>query len=299
MALEFLEGRTLREVLIEHKSFAWEDAVGVAVQITSALAAAHRQEPAIVHRDLKPENVMVMDDGSVKVMDFGIAKVLQALSKTTTHSVGTLQYMSPEQIDASGVDERTDLYCLGLVLYEMLSGRPPFESASPRELLNLQCTEPPPPLPEEVRQGLPRGVEQLVFELLEKSPDERPASAADVLHDLTPFAPATVSPPKAGTSKTRSQNLTSPMSIRRSLEHAPTEQPRETSDGEDSAAPVRKDTIALVEGASQPKEISWRAAVALIVGLSLLAGLITYIVRVNSGGAETVPQASVEKFGAR
>src|SRR4029079_2473574 len=104
------------------------------------LAAAHRQEPPIVHRDLKPENVMILDDGSVKVMDFGIAKVLEALSKNTTHSVGTLQYMSPEQIDATGVDARSDLYCLGLVLYEMLLGQAPSVSASPRALLHLRCT---------------------------------------------------------------------------------------------------------------------------------------------------------------
>ena len=128
-------------------------------------------------------------------MDFGIAKVLQALSRTTTHSVGTLQYMSPEQIDAAAIDGRSDLYCLGLILYEMLSGRPPFESASPRELLNLQCTQPPPPLPDEVRRGLPRGVERLLFELLEKAPDDRPATAGDVLHELEPFAPAGVEAP--------------------------------------------------------------------------------------------------------
>ena len=110
MALEFLEGRTLREVLLERRSLPWPEAVGVARQIASALAAAHHQTPPIVHRDLKPENVMLLADGTVKVMDFGIAKVLEALSTTTTHSVGTLQYMSPEQIDAAGIDARSDLY---------------------------------------------------------------------------------------------------------------------------------------------------------------------------------------------
>ena len=145
MALEYLEGKTLRAYLNERGPLPWEEAVDVAVQIASALSAAHRQEPPIVHRDLKPENVMVLDDGGIKVMDFGIAKVLMALSKTTTHSVGTLQYMSPEQIDATTVDARSDLYCLGLVLYEMLAGKAPFESASPRELLNLQCTAARPP----------------------------------------------------------------------------------------------------------------------------------------------------------
>src|SRR5205085_2041347 len=113
--------------------------------------------------------IMILPDGSVKVMDFGIAKVLEAASAMTTHSAGTLQYMSPEQIDAARVDGRSDLYCLGLVLYEMLAGAGPFQSASPRELLNMQCTAEPPPLPSSVRAQLPKGIERLLGELLQKS----------------------------------------------------------------------------------------------------------------------------------
>src|SRR5689334_20876213 len=173
MALEFLSGRTLREMLATRGRLPWQEAVGIAAQITSALGAAHRQQPPIVHRDLKPENVIVLPDGHVKVMDFGIAKVLQELSKTTTHSVGTLQYMSPEQIDAASIDARSDLYTLGLCLYEMISGRAPFESASPRELLNMQCTLAPPPWPDDVKSVVPRGIERLVMQLLEKRPDAR------------------------------------------------------------------------------------------------------------------------------
>ncbi|MBC8074121.1 MAG: serine/threonine protein kinase, partial [Deltaproteobacteria bacterium] len=187
MALEFLSGYTLRELLGTRVRLPWSEVVAIAAQIASALGAAHRQNPPIVHRDLKPENVIVLQGGAVKVMDFGIAKVMEALSKTTTHSVGTLQYMSPEQIDATGIDARSDLYSLGLCMYEMLSGKAPFESASPRELLNLQCTMTPPPLPEEVRAGLPRGIERLVMQLLEKRPEARPADADAVLAVLEDF----------------------------------------------------------------------------------------------------------------
>src|SRR5262245_25386185 len=158
MALELLEGRTLREVLSRGGALDWVRAVGLVQQMARALSAAHDHEPVIVHRDLKPENVMVAEDGSIKVMDFGVAKMLAALGNASTHSVGTLAYMSPEQIDAGPVDARSDLYALGLVFYELLAGRPPFQSSSPRELLNLQCTAAPPPLPESVRRGLPRGV---------------------------------------------------------------------------------------------------------------------------------------------
>ena len=87
-----------------------------------------------MHRDLKPENVMIQPGDGLKVMDFGIAKVLAAAHATNTQSIGTLQYMSPEQIDAKTIDPRSDLYSLGLIFYEMLAGAPPFHSASPREL---------------------------------------------------------------------------------------------------------------------------------------------------------------------
>jgi serine/threonine-protein kinase len=280
----------------------------------------------VVHRDIKPANMMVEPDGTVKVMDFGIAKVLQALSKTTTHSVGTLQYMSPEQIDAAAIDGRSDLYCLGLILYEMLSGRPPFESPSPRELLNLQCTQPPPPLPEEVRRGLPRGVERLLFELLEKAPDDRPATAGDVLHELEPFAPAGTSLAPARTrpvAKTLPSQAAStpapvesaPPSAARSGDtaHSANGKPavsahktpaseRKAPASERKAAPAERrapaanDTIALLDRATSEREVSPRKAVLVIVALSLLAGVVSYFVRARSGPDDLrqSPSASVE-----
>src|SRR5580698_969540 len=100
MVLEMLDGRTLRAVLNAEGRLPWGEAVRVVGAVAAGLAAAHGQEPPIIHRDLKPENIMVVEGGAVKVMDFGIAKVIQALDQTNTQSVGTLQYMSPEQIDA-------------------------------------------------------------------------------------------------------------------------------------------------------------------------------------------------------
>ncbi len=306
MALEFLDGQTLRQRLLEAGTLRWDEAVDVATQVASALDVAHRQEPSVIHRDLKPENIMILEDGTVKVMDFGIAKVLQALSKTTTHSVGTLQYMSPEQIDATGVDGRSDLYCLGLILYEMLQGNAPFESASPRELLNKQCTEEPPPFSDEARQGLPRGIEKLVFELLEKTPDDRPSSARDVLHDLEPFASAGGAPLSRKTGPTRrAKGITTP------IETAPTEKidpgdaparqdtekgrSRDPSRAERLARGAGKapDTIALIESASEPMQVSARHALVLVAVLSALAAIVTYVVRVNStpDPAQAVPTA--------
>jgi len=279
MALEYLEGRTLRDYLNEHGALPWDEAVDIVVQIASALAAAHRQDPPIVHRDLKPENVMILDDGSVKVMDFGIAKVLEALSKATTHSIGTLQYMSPEQIDAAGVDSRSDLYCLGLVFYEMLAGKPPFESSSPRELLNLQCTAAPPPLPDDARRSLPKGVERLLLELLEKRPDDRPGSAADVLHELEPFAPA-----EAGSKMKPRSDEASPAASSKPASKPSEPKPEKAPKPEPKKKPERErsDTIALVEKAAAPREVPARAGLIVVVLLSVIAALVTYIVRVST-----------------
>jgi serine/threonine-protein kinase len=187
--LEYLDGVTLRQLLGERRRLSWEQASHVVLQVAKALVAAHGQSPPVIHRDLKPENIMVLEGGDVKVMDFGIAKLLQELNQTNTQSVGTLQYMSPEQIDAQTIDERSDLYCLGLVFYELLSGHPPFQSASPRTLLNMQCTEAPPPLDDDVRIGLAKGIEKLLFQLLTKDPSARPDSAAAVVEHLEMFVP--------------------------------------------------------------------------------------------------------------
>jgi serine/threonine protein kinase len=260
MALEFLEGRTLRELIVSRGRLPWPEAVGIIAQIAAALQAAHAQSPAIIHRDLKPENVIVLPDGMrVKVTDFGIAKVLEAMARSTTHSVGTLQYMSPEQIDAAPLDARADLYALGLVFYELLCGRPPFESASPRELLNMHCTATPPAMPDDVRATVPKGIERLVYALLRKRPDERPSSAADVLAQLEPFAVADLSV------RTEVPGVTQPAPI------ATAKRPVETQRS--------ADTIALIERAAAPRNLPTPLAVVLIVVLSLVAGGITYGVR--------------------
>ena len=259
MALEFLEGKTLREVLAERGRLPWAEAVGLVEQIAAGLQAAHGQEPAIIHRDLKPENVIVLPDGKLKVTDFGIAKVLEALSRTTTHSVGTLQYMSPEQIDAADVDARADLYALGLMFYELLCGRPPFESASPRELLNMHCTVEPPALPDDVRAGLPKGIERLVFSLLRKRADERPSSAAEVIASLEPFS---VADGAVRTEVPRAITEKAPATARRPVE-----------------TQKSADTIALIERASAARQIPTPLAVVFIVVLSVLAGGVTYGVR--------------------
>ena len=313
MVLELLDGRTLRQVLTESSRLPWSEAVRIVAAIAGALAAAHGQEPPIIHRDLKPENIMVLEGGAVKVMDFGIAKVIEALNQTNTQSVGTLQYMSPEQIDAHTIDHRSDLYCLGLIFYEIIAGVPPFQSASPRQLLNLQCTAEPPPLPDEVRGGLPRGVEQLLFQLLEKAPEDRPYLAQDVIERLEPFQTAALAGRTSGSGRTSGATVTSQrtparvssspaVSVKKESEKAPAvsaargEERTPAARAEAPKPVTRADTIALVDQMDKPREVPTKVAVALVVGLSLLAGIAAYVVRSTSAPADVPsggPTASV------
>ncbi|MBV1858542.1 MAG: protein kinase [Nannocystaceae bacterium] len=183
MVLELLRGETLGRTLKRFGRLAWTDAVVITRGILSGLAAAHGQQPPVVHRDLKPANVMLTEEGIVKVMDFGIAKIVEGETSGTA-DVGTLQYMPPEQIDGGAIDARADLYATGLVLYEMLAGAPPFRSNSTRELLQAQCTAPVPPLPSEVANAVPQDLVAIMLLLLAKAPAERPGSAAAALRML-------------------------------------------------------------------------------------------------------------------
>jgi serine/threonine-protein kinase len=293
MALEYLEGRTLREALVDEGRLPWPVAVRIVVAVGEGLAAAHGYATPIVHRDLKPENVMLVDGASpaspergqylgfdaVKVMDFGVAKVLAAAQATNTQSVGTLQYMSPEQIDARTIDARSDLYALGLLLYECLAGAPPFRSASARELLNLQCTAAAPELPDEVRATLPAGVEQVLFQMLEKSPDDRPADANEVLARLAPFASAGARAPRSASSGSR------PRSASGDEGRSSAAPARETGDTLVSrpapAVPRRADTVDLVERATQPREMATWVALSLILLLSVVSALTVYVLRLR------------------
>jgi serine/threonine protein kinase len=305
MALEFLEGETLRERLAARGRLTWTEAVAIAAQVSAALGAAHGQEPPIIHRDLKPENLMLTGE-RVVVMDFGIAKVLQAMRRSTTHSVGTLQYMSPEQIDAGELDHRADIYCLGLILYEMLAGRPPFQSESPRELLNQQCTAAPPPLPDDVRGQLPRGVERVLLRMLEKAPAARPGSAQEVIAALDPFVTADAGAAAASMSMASSMSMAAgstslpaassmrvPPASGSLLAPSPVGAPSaRATGGAMPAVAARLDTIALVERAGAPRQVSPRAGIAVALGLSLLTGLVTYAVRTRPAGGAPAPIAA-------
>jgi predicted Ser/Thr protein kinase len=183
IVMEYVEGSTLAEALTREGTFSPERAVQVASEICDVLSDAHAL--GIVHRDLKPSNIMLNERG-VCVLDFGIAKVLQDSTEVTrTHAttesglvIGTPRYMSPEQCLGHAVGPASDLYSVGVLLYEMLAGRPPFMDALSSAVLVKQATVQPTPLAQ-LRPDIPRALTSAVHTLLAKSPAQRPASAAE------------------------------------------------------------------------------------------------------------------------
>ncbi len=189
---EFVEGRTLRQ-LVEDRSLNRDTAIEIAMQIASALSAAHSY--GVIHRDIKPENVIVRPDGVIKVLDFGIAKLTELPGERgLTPCPGTLQgtvigtpkYMSPEQARGVPVDLRTDLFSLGAVLYEILSGKAPFEGETQSDLIAEILKSDPPPL-SQTALDVPKELEHIVVKALHKNRESRYQSAKELLSDLRAF----------------------------------------------------------------------------------------------------------------
>jgi tRNA A-37 threonylcarbamoyl transferase component Bud32 len=182
IVMEFVTGQTLADVLRERESLDPEQAVGIASAVASALAHAHRK--GIVHRDIKPANVMITAPGEVKVMDFGIARAVDSETLTQTAAIlGTATYFAPEQARGEPVDSRSDIYALGVVLYEMLTGRPPFVADSPVAVASMHVREEPTP-PSRLHPAIGPGLEAVVLRAMAKDRGSRYQTAEDLVRDL-------------------------------------------------------------------------------------------------------------------
>jgi serine/threonine protein kinase len=201
-SMEFVEGESLRSVLNRFGGLPHRKATDLALQICSGLKEAHAQ--GIVHRDLKPENVMIDGQGNVKIMDFGIARSMEAGTRLTGSMVGTPAYMAPEQVAGKPVDYRTDIYSLGLILYEMFTGVPAFSADNSIAVALKQMREDPAP-PHEIEPNLPVATERVILKCLEKDPAKRFQSIADLESQFRPAVPTMPPPRMLGTTTT---NLT-------------------------------------------------------------------------------------------
>ncbi len=185
IAMEYLDGRTLKELLVRNGPTPIPIAIDYARQILGALAFAHRH--GIVHRDIKPHNIVVGSDGRLKVTDFGIARSGASQMTEAGSIVGTAQYLSPEQARGAPVDPRSDLYSLGIVLYEMLTGNVPFTGDTPVEIAMKHLSQIPEP-PSEMRPEVPHDLDAIVMRALAKDPDQRYGSAEEMDADLARVA---------------------------------------------------------------------------------------------------------------
>lgn len=185
IVMEYIDGITLKEYIDRQGIIEWKDALHLTTQILKALQHAH--ECGIVHRDIKPQNIMLLQDGTIKVTDFGIARFSDKSTRTMTdQAIGSVHYIAPEQARGDVTDGKTDIYSVGVMLYEMLTGKLPFdgESAVSVALMQLQST---PKRPREVNPGIPIGLEQITIKAMQKQPAARYKSAAEMLSDIERF----------------------------------------------------------------------------------------------------------------
>ena len=183
IVMELIQGKTLKEIIVEEKGpLPWKWSVNVAIQIASALEMAHKNN--IIHRDIKPHNIIITEDGIAKVTDFGIAKAVSNSTITAFgKTIGSVHYFSPEHARGGYTDAKSDLYSLGVVLYEMVTGRVPFDADTPVSIALKHMQEPPVP-PIEVNPNLPEALNNIILKALQKDPMYRYQTATELLVDL-------------------------------------------------------------------------------------------------------------------
>ncbi len=185
IVMEYVEGITLKEYIEQQKVINWKEAVHFVSQILLALQHAH--DKGIVHRDIKPQNIMLLQDGTIKVTDFGIARFSRSDTRTMTEdAIGSVHYISPEQARGEITDDKADIYSVGVVMYEMLTGELPFQSDNAVSIAIMQLQQEAKP-PREINPEIPLGLEQITLRAMQKNPNNRYHSAAEMMLDIDEF----------------------------------------------------------------------------------------------------------------
>ncbi len=184
IVMELIDGITLKQYMEKKGTLNWKETLHFSLQIAKALEHAH--EKSIVHRDIKPHNIMVLKNGSVKVTDFGIARVMSKSNTLTKEALGSVHYISPEQAKGGWVDNRSDLYSLGVVMYEMMTGRPPYDGESPVAVA-IQHINGGAAMPSKLNPNIPGGLEQIIMRSMALDAQDRYPTASEMLRDMEEF----------------------------------------------------------------------------------------------------------------
>lgn len=184
IVMELIEGITMKQYLDKKGCLNWRETLHFSMQIAKALEHAHSR--GIIHRDIKPHNIMILKDGSVKVADFGIARIASAQNTLTREALGSVHYISPEQAKGGRVDNRTDIYSLGVVMYQMLTGRTPYDGETPVAVAIQHINGNLLP-PSQLNSSIPKGLEQIILRAMAVNPDDRYSSATEMLRDMEEF----------------------------------------------------------------------------------------------------------------
>ncbi len=260
IVMEYIDGITLKEYIEMQGVLDWKETLHLTTQILKALQHAH--ENGIVHRDIKPQNIMLLQDGTIKVTDFGIARFSSNATRTMTEqAIGSVHYIAPEQARGEKTDGKTDIYSVGVMMYEMLTGRLPFEadSAVSVALMQLQST---PKRPREINPDIPSGLEEITIKAMQKSPSSRYNSAVVMLSDIERFR---LNPSISFEYKYFEEKTSYGDAVRRSRKHHENDK---NNDNDYDDSPVKSPVLSAIKG------VIIAAIIALVVfgALALING---------------------------
>jgi serine/threonine-protein kinase len=292
LVMEYLPGITLRDLLQEHKVLTTEQTLDIMEAVLAGLAAAHKA--GIVHRDLKPENVLLADDGRIKIGDFGLARAASAQTATGAALLGTIAYLSPELVTRGIADSRSDIYAVGIMMYEMLTGEQPFKGEQPMQIAYQHANDAVPP-PSRKNSKVPPELDDLVAWSTERDPEDRPRDARAMLDQLyeTHSALMTSMPATSSTSAQRTMVMPTATAVAPSAPH-----PSSTEETQ-VINPVRPrvqgaltksaPAAALAARTKTRRRRGWVLAgvIALLVGIAATIGL---YFGVGPGSLEQIPQ---------
>ncbi|RQP12764.1 MAG: Stk1 family PASTA domain-containing Ser/Thr kinase [Microbacteriaceae bacterium] len=284
LVMEYLPGITLRDLLQEHGALTAEQTIDIAESVLSGLAAAHKA--GIVHRDLKPENVLLADDGRIKIGDFGLARAASANTATGAALLGTIAYLSPELVTRGIADARSDIYAVGIMMYEMLTGEQPFKGEQPMQIAYQHANDSVPP-PSNANPRVPAELDELVLWATARDPEERPRDARVMLDQLreTETLLHTALPTQA-TALQRTMVLPSARQNTAETQVLGARSLQQTQE----TGPVSANAAKLTQKAGSRRKRGWLAFVLVLV-LALAAGGTGWWFGAGPGAHVTIPES--------